>query len=57
MSRRACFIILLGMLALLAVVDGRTSLALDPYASPPVLALGSGAQVSAGLCTDLPDRK
>jgi len=55
MKRTHCTLILvLGILSLL-VLDQQISQPLNPYQSPPAIALGSGVAGAGGFCSALPD--
>lgn len=54
MTRLPVVIALLAALAGLLAFDLATSLPLDPFAAPPLLALGSGQAASGAHCAALP---
>jgi len=56
MTRLPVVLALLAALAALLVFDLGTSAPLDPYAAPPLAALGSGQAASGAHCSELPSR-
>ncbi len=54
MNRRVTALAAMALLASLILLDLRLTMP-NPYAAPPLLALGSGVAQSGGFCAALPD--
>lgn len=54
MTRRLTAVLLVALVVAVLLIDRRASAPLNPFAAPPLLALGSGQAATGAHCAALP---